>query len=298
MKTPLLLGSMMLASAAFGQLYVEGFEGYAAGDYVTTNNPVWITWENLPGTDQDGLITNSEAHSGSNSLNIIGMNGPMDVVMVAGDLSSGSYECNWWMKIPANYAGYYNVQEFSAPGVAWAFEAFFAEDGTFEYVMDNNTVATGEYPVDGWFELKHQVDLDNDFIQIYMNDVWMGAWTFDSNIVGVNFYGTGSATAVGNWFLDDITVQEATFTLSTAEVAPQLELAFGPNPATNSINILGNVDQALVRVLGLNGRLVYEQRLSGLHRGAQLELNLVDGIYFIELSDGDRRTTQRLVIQH
>lgn len=287
-----------MATMSLGQqLYVEDFEGYAAGDYVTTDNPLWTTWTNNPGTDEDGLITNSEAHSGANSLNIIGQSGPMDVVLIAG-LTSGSYECNWFMKIPANYAGYYNVQENTVPGVAWAFETTFAEDGTFEVVMDANVVASGSYPVDQWFELKHQVDLDNDFIQIYINDVWAGAWTFDSNLGGVNFFGTGTATAVGNWFLDDLSIGLATFTLNAAEVEPQLELSFGPNPATNTINLVGNVDQAWVRILGLNGRLVHESLVNGLNRGAQLDLNLVDGIYFIELTEGERRTMQRLVISH
>lgn len=288
-----------MASTAFSQLYSEGFEGYAAGDYVTVDNPVWVTWsgEATSGTDEDGLITSAEAHTGSNSLNIIGQTGPMDVVMVAG-LASGSYECSWFMKIPANYAGYYNVQENTVPGVGWAFEAFFAEDGTFEYIMDENTITSGTYPVDEWFELTHEVDLDNDFIQIYINDVWAGAWTFDSDFGGVNFFGTGTATAVGNWFLDDIAIDAATFTLGTADVTPELELAFGPNPATNSIMLMGNVEQAWVRILGLNGRLVHEELISGLNRGAQIDLNLVDGIYFIELTEGERRTMQRLVISH
>lgn len=288
-----------MASTAFSQLYSEGFEGYAAGDYVTVDNPVWVTWsgEATSGTDEDGLITSAEAHTGSNSLNIIGQTGPMDVVMVAG-LASGSYECSWFMKIPANYAGYYNVQENTVPGVGWAFEAFFAEDGTFEYIMDENTITSGTYPVDEWFELTHEVDLDNDFIQIYINDAWAGAWTFDSDFGGVNFFGTGTATAVGNWFLDDIAIDAATFTLGTADVTPELELAFGPNPATNSIMLMGNVEQAWVRILGLNGRLVHEELISGLNRGAQIDLNLVDGIYFIELTEGERRTMQRLVISH
>lgn len=286
-----------MVTSAFGQLYVEDFEGYAAGDYVTTDNPIWITWSNAPGTDEDGLITDAEAHSGSNSLNIIGQTGPMDVVMVAG-ITSGSYECSWHMKVPANYAAYYNVQENTVPGVAWAFEAFFAEDGTFEVIMDDVQVASGEYPVDGWFELTHEVDLDNDFIQIYINDEWKGNWTFDSDLGGVNFFGTGTATAVGNWFLDDIIIQEASFVLETSEVATPLELSFGPNPASNSINLIGNIDQAWVRILGLNGRLVHEQRVNGLNRGVQMDLNLVDGIYFVELTDGERRTVQRLVISH
>ena len=297
MKTPLLFGGLLLASSAFAQLYTEGFEGYAAGDYVTTDNPIWTTWSNSPGTDEDGLITDAEAHTGSNSLNIIGQSGPMDVVMVAG-LTTGSYECSWFMKIPANYAGYYNVQENTVPGVGWAFEAFFAEDGTFEYIMDDVQVTAGTYPVDEWFQLKHEVDLDNDYIQIYINDVWAGSWTFDSDLGGVNFFGTGTATAVGNWFLDDIVIDTATFTLGTVEVTPDLELTFGPNPATNSILLNGNVDQAWVRILGLNGRLIYEERVIGLNRGAQMDLNLVDGIYFIELTEGERRTMQRLVISH
>jgi hypothetical protein len=41
MKAPLLFGGLLMATMSLGQqLYVEDFEGYAAGDYVTTDNPL------------------------------------------------------------------------------------------------------------------------------------------------------------------------------------------------------------------------------------------------------------------
>ena len=58
-----------------------------------------------------------------------------------------------------------------------------------------------------------------------------------------------------------------------------------------------NLDNALVRVLGLDGKVVLEERRNDLVAGAELDLNLNNGIYLLELTSGTKRVTQRLVIQ-
>jgi hypothetical protein len=76
-----------------------------------------------------------------------------------------------------------------------------------------------------------------------------------------------------------------------------LECTFGPNPAQDNIRIQANFDQALVRILGLDGKVVLEERRNDLMAGAQLEFDLQNGLYLVEISNGTQRSTQRLVVR-
>jgi hypothetical protein len=53
-----------------------------------------------------------------------------------------------------------------------------------------------------------------------------------------------------------------------------------------------------MRVIALNGQLVLEGQLNNLSKGELIEFSLEDGIYFLELTSGQERSTQRLVISH
>lgn len=298
MKKFLLLAGLVTSTLAISQtLYEEGFEGFSAGDYVS-DSPVWITWGNgQEGTAGDAQISSDQAHSGANSLHIYAntaSGGPMDVVLLAG-LDGGVYEASMWMYVPEGSSAYFNVQEDAVPGVGWAFEATFAFTGDMQVVKDGATVGTGSFPLSTWFQVSHLIDMDSDVITMTIDGAEVGTWAFDSPFGGVNFYGMGDGTTVGNYYVDDILVTAPT---QVEEPANELAFVFGPNPATNYINIQGQPDKALVRIHALNGQLVHEQIVTGMNRGQAIQLNLNEGIYFLEVNAGNQRSTQRLVVSH
>ena len=58
-----------------------------------------------------------------------------------------------------------------------------------------------------------------------------------------------------------------------------LECSFGPNPAQDFIRVQANIDNATVRVFGLDGKVVLEERRSRpVINGAQLNPDLQNGI--------------------
>ena len=85
--------------------------------------------------------------------------------------------------------------------------------------------------------------------------------------------------------------------ISNAPEMVSTELAFWPNPAKDRLQIQANHDKATVRILALNGQVVFEDIHSDLRAGAEIDLELDNGIYLLEVSQNDRRATQRLVIQ-
>ena len=120
---------------------------------------------------------------------------------------------------------------------------------------------------------------------------------FYSPFGGVNFFGYGDGQTIGNYYVDDINLS-ASNPAAIVSIENDLAFAFGPNPATNFINIQGQPNDAWMRVIALNGQLVLEGQLNNLSKGEMIEFNLEDGIYFLELTSGQERSTQRLVVSH
>lgn len=299
MKHILLLAGLAFSLSAISQtLYEEGFEGFTAGDYISSSD-VWITWAGGDGTAEDAQISTDQAHEGLNSLHVFAntaAGGPMDVVLTAG-LDGGVYEASFWMYIPEGSSGYYNVQEDVAPGVGWAFDVTFAFSGDFQVVADEANVGGGSFPLDQWFQVHHLIDMDNDVITLSIDGVASAPFPFDSPFGGVNFFGYGDGQTIGNYFVDDINLS-ASNPSSILAFENDLAFSFGPNPATNYINVQGQPNDAWMRVIALNGQLVLEGQLNNLSKGEMIEFNLEDGIYFLELTSGQERSTQRLVVSH
>ena len=300
MKHILLLALMVTAGAINAQLYFEDFDNYAVGDYISVEGaPAWAVWTaGNEGGDMDAQITDEAALSGSQSLKIFGnlAGGPMDVVLVAG--LEGAYEVTFNMLIPAGNSGYYNVQENQIPGTAWAFECNLNADGTVNYNVDGLIVATGAYTPGSWLKITHYIDTDSDLMHLYLDDEYLAQVPFDGGQVGgVNFYGAGDGVNIPTYYIDDVLVDLTDPVVDNVKLTTPIDCTFGPNPAQDFVRIQANLDNALVRILGLDGKVVLQERRNDLVSGSEFNLDLDNGIYLLEVTNGINRMTQRLVIQ-
>ena len=291
---------MVTAGAINAQLYFEDFDNYAVGDYISVEGaPAWAVWTaGNEGGDMDAQITDEAALSGSQSLKIFGnlAGGPMDVVLVAG--LEGAYEVTFNMLIPAGNSGYYNVQENQIPGTAWAFECNLNADGTVNYNVDGLIVATGAYTPGSWLKITHYIDTDSDLMHLYLDDEYLAQVPFDGGQVGgVNFYGAGDGVNIPTYYIDDVLVDLTDPVVDNVKLTTPIDCTFGPNPAQEFVRIQANLDNALVRILGLDGKVVLQERRNDLVSGSEFNLDLDNGIYLLEVTNGINRMTQRLVIQ-
>jgi hypothetical protein len=301
MKQFLLPALLLTAGALQAQLFTEDFEGYAVGDYISIEGaPAWAVWTaGNEGGAMDSQITDEAALSGTQSMKIFGdvAGGPMDIMLVAG--LTGAYEITFSMLIPEGNAGYYNVQENQSPGLAWAFECILNGNGTVNYNIDGGTYTLdATYTPGTWLKITHLIDTDSDLMHLYYDDVYLGQLPYDGGqIGGVNFYAAGDGINVPTYYIDDVFVDVTDPVVDNVQFVAPLECAFGPNPAQDFVRVQANLDNATVRVLGLDGKVVLEQRRNDLVSGAELNLDLNNGIYLLELTNGAKRVTQRLVIQ-
>jgi len=299
MKHILLPALLLTAGALNAQLYTENFDSYAVGDYIAVEaGPAWVTWTaGTEGTEIDAQVTDEAALSGAQSLKIFGneAGGPLDVVLVAG--LEGAFEVTFNLLIPEGSSGYYNVQENQVPGTAWAFDCFMNVNGTMSFGIDQVEVLTASYTPGEWLKLTHLIDTNSDLMHLYLNDEYVAQLPYDgAQIGGVNFYALGDGSAP-LYYVDDVIVDTTDPVVDNVQVVTALDCTFGPNPAQDFVRVQANLDNALVRVLALDGKVVLQERRNDLLGGAQLNLDLDNGIYLLELTNGSQRMTQRLVIQ-
>ncbi|MFB1020175.1 MAG: T9SS type A sorting domain-containing protein, partial [Flavobacteriales bacterium] len=103
----------------------------------------------------------------------------------------------------------------------------------------------------------------------------------------------------GLYYIDDVVVVETedVLILEIAEIS-NLDVAFGPNPANDYINISCNVVNGVVRIMALNGQVVKEISSSNLISGQRIDLDLDNGIYLVEVSSNGNQTMRKLVVSH
>ena len=198
-------------------VYEDDFESYNVGDYLAETNPDWWqTWNDTPGTDEDALISDAEALSGTNSVII---EGTTDVILKLGNKMNGAYWVDFNMFIPEGFGGYYNFQKFETPpGTEFAFEIYFQADGTGFMNAGGDNAATFNYTQDAWFTVENFIDLNNDWAQVYFDGVLVYEWQYSLQAQGdpgilqlgsVDFY-AGVVSGSGEtplYYFDDLSFE-------------------------------------------------------------------------------------------
>ncbi len=169
-------------------LYQDNMESYPLNSYLAVENPTWWgTWSGLPGSSEDIQVKSTYSLSGVQAASIDTVGGPTDGLLLLGDKFTGAYELKWWMYIESGKCGYYNIQHFETPGIEYAMHIFFRADGTFELTTGGQTYY-GTYPKDTWFEVRQNIDLDVNYISLYINGTFIHDWPFSYQI----YYTTGT----------------------------------------------------------------------------------------------------------
>ena len=296
----LFLPILLLAACSLNaQLFTDDFEAYETGDSISLVSEVdpWVLWSNLD--TEEAYVSDEVAQSGTKSLKLEGASaagGPQDIVLVAG--LEGQYEVTFSLFVPEGNSGYYNVQENQIQGTTWAFETTLGSDGTISFNFDGTILLAGQYESNSWVTITHYIDTDSDLMHVYLNGEFLGQAPYDGGQVGgVNFYAAGDTQTLPLYYLDDVIVDIADPVVDAVAKLPQVECTFGPNPASNQIRLQANLDQASVRIMGLDGKVVLQEVRNDLMNGADLSFDLRNGVYLVEISNGTSRSTQRLVVQ-
>ncbi len=279
-------------------IFSDNFDSYTAGQQLCVQNSTdWGTWNNAPGTAEDGYITTEQAVSGSNSLKIEGTN---DIIYRFNNQTSGIYEIDFNYYVPSSGSGaYFNIQHYTQPGVQWAFECAFYINGV-AYLRQNENLFTFNFPNDAWFPVKIIVDLNNDSVAIFINGESLETAPFSYTADGDNgvcqlgalnfFAGSALTNASGTYYVDDFVVTQLPTT--GIEVFNDSKISIYPNPATNWLNISSEKEILNAEIINIDGQLV--KTISGNFNNIGIG-DLSNGVYFVNIHTENGTETLKFI---
>lgn len=170
------IGAMSLGSAAFAQDWSDDFESYTDGQ-VLYNVGGWTGWDDTQSVC--GSCSTTYAHGGTKSILSEGAD---DAVHPFTGLTSGAGTFTAWVYIPVGQFvsdTYFIVQNEYAHGgpYQWCVELQFDFEGDAGggpgTVADDFRTETNFPPIafDQWAEIRCELDVDNDTITTYYNNV-------------------------------------------------------------------------------------------------------------------------------
>ncbi|MCF8387116.1 MAG: T9SS type A sorting domain-containing protein [Bacteroidales bacterium] len=217
MKKVLLLSAtffMFLFTANAQVIYEDDFDSYTVGGYLAEQSAEWTTWSGAPGGDEDGIISDDQAMSGSNSVLVEDIT---DLVLPLGNKTSGRYEVSFYYYVPSGFGGYYNIQHYEQPGIEWAMECYFDDDGTGYIHAGGENAATFAYTMDAWVEVVNIIDLNNDNAELYIEGNFIHSWQFsltsdgepgELQLGGMNHYAGATSGMTAKYYFDDYNYEQ------------------------------------------------------------------------------------------
>lgn len=191
---------------------MDDFESYDLGP-ISPQSDDWTTWS--PGSAaEDADVIDAGSFSGTQALQINSAD-PDDLLLLLGDRTAGNFILKWKMYVPTDQGAYYNLQKVEgSPGNEFANEVVFNVDGTGTYNVGGDALDF-EYPKDTWFEVFHNVDLDNNINRAWINGAAVAAhpanWQAGSQdgvlqLGGVDFFGFATVNTL--YWVDDVLLKE------------------------------------------------------------------------------------------
>ncbi len=171
-KTLLLLVScifMLTLSVNSQQILSDDFESYNVGQGIAQQSNNWSTWSGTVGGSEDPLVSDAYANNGTKSLKISGTN---DAVIMLGDRSEGRYSIEFYMYVPGGKQAYFNLLQkytISGDGTVWGTQLYI-KNGTITIDGAGASAATIAYTEANWIKFRIFVDLDSDWVEVYVND--------------------------------------------------------------------------------------------------------------------------------
>ena len=234
-------GTVTINGTSSGETFIsDNFEEYTVGNKIAYENIVtghdwWTTWNNLPGSSEDGVVA---SYNGNKCGHLTYGN---DQILLLGDNGDGVYELAFDVLVPQGKNGYFNVMHhFAGSNSTWAFQCYLhmTNNGSSStQAPGHGTVHAGGNGVadipcvyDAWMHFRLHVDTYADTARYYYtapgeNEVLIYEWqwsldTYGNNVVGsgleaMNFYPPQNA-ANSEYYLDNIS-----FTRSRGEAEPE-----------------------------------------------------------------------------
>lgn len=224
-KTILLTTLVVCSALLRSQSFNDDFESYTAGNMLAATSSTWETWSGPNGGADDIAVSNTNAHSGSQSVyfsSTAASGGPYDIVLpFPGELNTGQFNFDMWMYINPSAGAYFNWQESSTIGTAWSADIYFLSGGVAQFTSGGALLLECSFPEGEWFKLGMHCNLSTNNWEVLINDISQG------------FYANGSTQIAS---MDIFPLQGNQFYIDDVSYTYEAYTPTANNGATTAIN--------------------------------------------------------------
>ena len=202
------------------QTFSENFESYTVGSALGPQSPNWTVWSGVSGEGgtTDPLVANTDNHTAGGSKSIYfsstsSTGGPNDCILPFGGtvLNTGQFTFSAWFKIPTGKTAYFNFQGTGTMGALYTLDCFMDVNAGISIQNSGTPVMTSIHPVNTWFQLTINANLNTNTWELLINGVSQGTWANTANLVdAIDIY---PADANASYWVDDVTYNIVPYTL-------------------------------------------------------------------------------------
>ena len=288
------------------QTWFEDFESYDDSN-IDSQSTEWIGWD---GANSGVSVTDDFAFISNQSI-LVEQDDDL-IHMFDPSINGGSGEVIFHMYISGGDAGgYYNMlHNYDAANSNWAFQVLFASENSGEqsYIdLDNPIYFDAVY--DTWVEVRHEINMDNDVINLYYNNQFLGSWTWSdgsagsSNILAaLNLFGfcTGSGCIAQTWY-DNI--EACGFDTDNTQVIEDITVNCNiyPNPNNGEFGLVinENLENVSVEIFNLLGEQIYSETIDRYSKNNAhvITINSAPGAYILSIKHLNYTIDKLIVIE-
>ncbi len=242
MKKITLICSLCVSAYMTAQTFSDNFDSYIAGQKLAQQSAgAWTTWSNAPGGTEDGLVSNANSVSPSNSMYFssnLQTGGPVDQVKVFGVQNTGSFSLEWNMFVETGKAAYFNLQKTATIGQVYALNANFNDDGTMAFDDGVTTNFSSTFLQNVWFNFRLDINFNTNTWEVFIDDVSKGIFSSAVNqIASIDIFPVDQNTPYASGFyVDDFQYTVNPYVLPTINAAANLVSFTGSNLVGSSVS--------------------------------------------------------------
>lgn len=206
---------LFVGSFASAQIFSYDFEQLNVGDHVAaTIGEPWTTWNNAPGSAEDGVITDEQT-VGNRSLKIDTGN---DVVLKLGDKTAGAYRLSFDMYIPEGKEGYFNViHEFAGQSSTVLCNVWFNSESNGNLINGMSmSYVNVVFPLNEWNHIDFEYYADDGFACIKINNeiACLGKSFNEYHGLGIiDFWPCSNNSDRNGFYIDNVNYEEIAWQL-------------------------------------------------------------------------------------
>ena len=282
--------------------YFDDFESYTTGGYLAEQGDCWTTWSGTTGGDEDAFVVDEQAYGGVNSVKVEGSS--TDLIFPLGNKIEGQYEVSMYLYVESGYGGYYNLMHEFGDYNEWAIQIYFASDGSGYIHAGGANAATFTYPVGTWFKSVMLVNLNSDYAELWINDVFVHGWQWSLESFGdpglnqlgvVDIFADAPTGDSPMFFFDDFEYKEATGVGINNHIT-SADITMFPNPAYDQVEISSLEIIKEVTIFNNMGQMVLNQASDNSRVVINIS-NYPTGIYTVQIKTENGIKTEKLLIK-